>query len=56
MLWLKAKKGKQRKTNIVQIFMECYAPLVNFMLFYDYNMKFENFMLFHILCQVVGPR
>ena len=56
MFWRKAKQEKQRKTNIARIFMESYAVLVNFMLFYDFDLKFENFMLFHILCQVADLR
>ena len=56
MFWLKAKKEKQRKTNIVRIFMKCYVLSVNFILFYDFDLKSENVMLFHNLCQVAGLR
>ena len=56
MFWLKAKQEKQRKTNIVRIFMKCYALSVNFILFYDFDLKSENVMFFHDLCQVAGLR
>ena len=56
MFWLKAKQEKQRKTNIVRIFMECYALSVNFKPFYDFDLKPENFMFSHILYHVAGLR
>ena len=43
---LKAKQGKQRKTNNVRTFMKFYALSVNFK-----NLKSKNFL---ILCQVAG--
>ena len=46
MFWLTAKQEKQRRTSIVRIFMECYVLSVNFMLFYDFDLKSENFMFF----------
>ena len=52
MFWLKAKQEKQRETNIVRFFMKWYALSVNFILFYDFDLKSENVMLFHNLCQV----
>ena len=54
MFWLKAKQEKQRKTNTVRIFMKWYALSVNFILFYDFDLKSENVMLFHNFCQVTG--
>ena len=56
MFWLKAKKEKQRKTNIVRIFMEYYALSVNFKPFHDFDLKPEYFMFFQILCHVDGLR
>ena len=56
MFWLKAKQQKQRKTHIVRIFMKCYALSVNFILFYVFDLKSENVMFFHNLCQVAGLR
>ena len=44
MFSLKLKQGKQRKTSIVGIFMECYALSVNFMLLYDFDLKSKNVM------------
>ena len=49
MFWLKAKQEKQ-------IFMKCYVLSVNFILLYDFDLKSENVMLFHHLCQVAGLR
>ena len=46
MFWLKAKQEKQRKTNTVRIFMKCYALSVNFILFYDFDLKSANVMFF----------
>ena len=56
MFWLKAKQEKQRKTNMVRIFMKCYALSVNFILFYDFDLKSGNIIFFHNLCQVAGVR
>ena len=40
MFWLKAKQEKQRKTNIVRTFTECYYVfLVNFLLLYNFDLK-----------------
>ena len=47
MFWLKAKQQKQRKPNIVRIFMKWYALSVNFILFYDFDLKCVNVMFFH---------
>ena len=56
MFWLKSKQGKQRKTDIVRIFMEYYALSVNFKPFHDFDLKPEIFMFFHILFYVAGLR
>ena len=56
MFWLKAKQEKQRKTNIVRIFMKCYALSVNFILLYDFDLKPANVIFVHNLCQVAGLR
>ena len=56
MFWVKAKQEKRRKTNIVRIFMKCFARLVDFILFYDFDLKSDNVMLFHNLCQAAGLR
>ena len=46
MFRLKAKQYKQRKTNNVRTFIKFYALSVNFMLFFDFDLKSKNFMLF----------
>ena len=56
MFWLKAKQEKQRKTNTVRIFVKCYVLSVSFILFYDFDLKYENVMFFHNLCHVAGLR
>ena len=56
MFCLNVKQEKQRKTNTLRIFVACYTLSVNFMLFYDFHLKSENFMLFRISCQVANLR
>ena len=54
MIWPKAKQEKQRKTDIVRSFMECYALSVNFMLFYDFDLKYTRILKYTPILEAVN--